>query len=111
MKQPQKKKLKLKVNRNIRDFVDYDYLKDLTQEQLEFMEKFTDEFYCNGHSKEGSLHSELPEYESKLKKQEFDNTNARNRDAFGFCKNTGRLNSYLDEDYPPNKQKKKKLEE
>jgi hypothetical protein len=63
--------------------VDYDYRDQLSDEEKDWLDKFTDEYYCNGHTKKDSLHEE------SHKKELFDKTNAENRDLFGVSSCSG----------------------
>jgi hypothetical protein len=82
-----------KVRKNVKDFVDMDYLDKLSPEEREFMTMFTDEYYCGGHNKPNSLHKEAfgnkydEEVEGKknIKQQLHGDMNAQNRDVVAIA--------------------------
>jgi hypothetical protein len=60
---------------------DADYLHKLSKDELDYYNKACSELYSNDHHKADSLHRELPNYETEVKKQMFLATNAANRDV------------------------------
>jgi len=76
--------------RTRREYIDYDYLKELNPEEYKFMQKFTDEYY-GGAIRVGddeSLHNT-----DELRKDCYNRNNRQNRDIMGLAKTTGRLDS------------------
>ncbi len=63
----------------VREFMDFDYLAKLTPEELEFLNKFADEFYDN-HFKNNE--TDLHPAKSADRKRCYDTENARNRDMW-----------------------------
>ena len=59
------------------EFVDYDYLDKLSEEELRFLDQFTEEYYRNYFKRENAL---TPPGEARRKY--FDRNNARNRDRW-----------------------------
>jgi hypothetical protein len=79
---------RLQKNKNTKarqDLIDYDYLKNLTKEELEFLNQFTDEFYCANFTGD-TLHSK------ELQKDCEDRNNSRNRDLLTVKTITGGIN-------------------
>lgn len=77
--------LKPKYNSRVRqEYLDYDYLDKLNEEELNWLNKFTAE-WNNAEIKEGDPNA-IHDY-SKHKKEIFDRNNARNRDLYGHVKN------------------------
>lgn len=65
----------------LRDFIDADYLQDLTEEERNWYYQFENEFYNNNHRK-GTIIKESPDYESKIKKELDSQNNAARRDVY-----------------------------
>jgi hypothetical protein len=91
----------LYIRKNVRAYVDMDYLKSLPPKERAFMQKFIDEYYCGGYYKEGSLHRKAfgKDYELKIKKQMVKKMNAENRDVEGIAKcakMTDNLDDFVD---------------
>lgn len=79
-------RLKTKNNTKARqDLIDYDYLKQLTREELQFLNQFTDEFYCANFAGE-TIHPK------DLQKDCEDRNNSRNRDLLTIKQITGGVN-------------------
>ncbi len=82
-----------KIRRNVKKYVDMDYVDLLPDEDKEFLRKFTDEYYCGGHGKPNSLHRETfgDAYDTGTDdnlsiKQEMNlDMNAQNRDVTGIA--------------------------
>lgn len=79
-----------RYNSKIRqEYIDYDYKTKLTEEEKEFLNKFTEEYYGAGldyDNLENNIHN-TPE----LKKACTDRNNAQNRCLYGISKATGKL--------------------
>lgn len=77
-----------------RDVIDYDYLHKLSEEELEFLSKFTDEFVgaslCKEEDRNTNLDKDLHRTR-KLRKSLRDSNNAKNRDTYSVMKTVGRL--------------------
>lgn len=79
---PKDSSLKTTLNSKVRqEFLDYDYLNDLTQEEYDWLAAFTHEDNCANFSHGGQ--KVLPR-KKEMKKAMYDKNNARNRDAFGI---------------------------
>lgn len=77
---------KIRIRRNVKGYADMDYIEKLSPEQKAYMDKFVDEYYCNGHGKEGSLHREALGDSYKSHKKELHlNHNAQNRDILSIA--------------------------
>jgi hypothetical protein len=79
---------KYTLRRNVRDYIDYDYLEKLSFEELQFLHKFTEEFYC-GKVKKGD--KKAFHKTNRKRKECYNRNNAINRDAFAIAKCSGRL--------------------
>lgn len=79
---------KYTLRRNVRDYVDYDYLENLSFKDLQFLHKFTEEYYC-GKVKKGD---KTAFHKSNRKRKEcYNRNNQINRDAFSIAKCLGKL--------------------
>lgn len=79
---PKDSSLKTNLNSKVRqEFLDYDYLNQLTQEEYDWLAAFTHEDNCANFSHGGQ--KVLPRKKA-VKKEMYDKNNARNRDAFGI---------------------------
>lgn len=76
---------KTKATRARKDLLDYDYLKKLNAEELEFLNQFTDEYYCANFSGE-TIHPK------ELKKDCEKRNNDRNNDLLTVKEITGGVN-------------------
>jgi hypothetical protein len=76
---------KKKNTRARKDVIDYDYLHQLTKEELKFLNQFTDEFYC-ANFKGDTLHSK------DLQKDCEKRNNDRNNDLLTIKEITGGIN-------------------
>lgn len=76
---------KTKSTRARKDLLDYDYLKKLNAEELEFLNQFTDEYYCANFSGE-TIHPK------ELKKDCEKRNNDRNNDLLTVKEITGGVN-------------------
>lgn len=80
--------------KNRQELIDYDYLHKLSDEELKFLNTFTEEFVGARLNHPGDvLHNS-----KELKKDCFDRNNARNRDIFTRAKVDGSLD-YLEDLY------------
>lgn len=113
MKKPKKiKKRKKHANldplynpRVRREYIDYDYTKDLSKEDLDFLSQFTGEYY--GASVEVRKNSSKIKaqrtvkskhlHKDMLAKPLFDNNNKRNNDLLGVTKVNGLLSDIKDQ--------------
>ncbi len=69
------------------DLVDYDYVESLTEEEKEWLNRFTEEYVHANFKHEGKqLHKT-----KKMKKTCYDANNSRNRDIFTKSKAAGQL--------------------
>ena len=77
---------KNRLRRNVSKKSDMDYWDKLNPKQKEFMLQFENEYYCNAHGKQGSLHRKAfkSEYEKTVKKDMYLQHNAENRDLYGI---------------------------
>lgn len=75
---------KKKYRRAVQDHIDYDYKHKLNQEDLDFLNQFTEEFYHNKLAGPDSLHRERLSEEKfdQIKEENFESNNSRNRDSF-----------------------------
>lgn len=86
---------KAKSTRARKDIIDYDYLKKLTSEELQFLNQFTDEFYCANFTGE-TLHPKVlvnskgEEYNAKTDCEK--RNNDRNNDLLTIKEITGGVN-------------------
>jgi hypothetical protein len=76
---------KTKSTRARKDLLDYDYLKKLNAQELEFLNQFTDEYYCANFSGE-TIHPK--EYKKDCEKR----NNDRNNDLLTVKEITGGVN-------------------
>lgn len=92
--QPKQKKISLrdyprlnkaKTTRARKDLIDYDYLSKLSKSELEFLNKFSDEFYCANFKGE-TLHPK------ELQKDCESRNNGRNNDLLTVKEITGGIN-------------------
>lgn len=65
----------------IREFVDADYLSKLSKEEREWYYQFENEYYNNNHRK-GEIINKQDNYESEIKKELDDQSNATRRDVY-----------------------------
>lgn len=89
---------KNRLRRNVAKKSDMDYWDKLNKEQKEFMLTFENEFYCNAHGKNGSLHRKAlgKEYDSKVKSEMYLQHNAENRDLYAIAESVEFLVQYSD---------------
>ena len=89
-----------KFRANMRSYVDCDYKKQLSPEDLEYLNKFEDEYYANGVSKKNSIHRDSlsPEDFNRCKKETFDATNAQNRDLYGISATSPNYLKFIDDE-------------
>lgn len=72
--------LERKFNKkNVREFIDFDYVAKLTPEEAEFLNKFSEEFYGNHFKNDGT---DLHPQKTASRKRCYDAENARNRDTW-----------------------------
>jgi hypothetical protein len=76
---------KSKTTRARKDIIDYDYLKQLSASELEFLNQFTDEFYCANFSGD-TIHPK------NLQKDCETRNNQRNNDLLTIKEITGGIN-------------------
>lgn len=79
------------------EHIDYDYLEGLSEEELKFLSKFTDEYYgavVDVENLENNLVATTPE----LKKECQTRNNAQNRCEYGIAKASNRLDEMPDND-------------
>jgi hypothetical protein len=76
---------KAKTTRARKDIIDYDYLKQLTPAELEFLNQFTDEYYCANFAGD-TLHPR------ELKQDCEKRNNLRNNDLLTVKEITGGIN-------------------
>jgi len=81
-----KKKLKwVRVRKNVKQYVDMDYLSSLKGKDKDFMINFIDEYYSGSFNKKDSLHRKAFGDDYEEKKVEFYlNNNAQNRDTYSI---------------------------
>lgn len=106
-------KKKIAIRKNVREFVDADYLDSLNEEELDYYYQFINEYYCNSHRDENSLHKqhlgdkydkELSEYINAYGrpitiKQAMDrDTNLKNVDIYGLNRCSNKLDN-IDDQY------------
>lgn len=89
---------KIWIRNNVKGLVDMDYLDKLSPEEKEFMNKFTDEYYAGGFTKEDSLHRQAfgEEYETKIKKEMYFKHNGENRCVTGIASGSDYLTNIDD---------------
>jgi len=68
------------------EVVDYDYLDDLSKQDLAFLRKFTDEYYQGSFQHDNPLHKSL-----KAQRGCYLMNNCRNRDVYAIAKVTQKL--------------------
>jgi hypothetical protein len=76
---------KTKATKARKDLLDYDYLDKLGKEELEFLNQFSDEYYC-ANFKGDTIHAK------KFKKDCEDRNNKRNSDLLTIKEITGGIN-------------------
>ena len=101
-----------KFRANVKPFADCDYKKGvknqhgelviraLNKEELDFYEKFENEYYCNTINREGSLHKEIlndDDFE-RCKKETFAMNNSQNRDIYGIAATSEHYLTFIDDD-------------
>lgn len=93
-------KKKNKFRNNVRDFVDADYKSKLSKADLEWYNKFENEYYSNALDGENSIHKKnLTEEQHKVaKKETFDATNAQNRDVYAIASCSANYLQFIDDD-------------
>lgn len=65
-------------HKKVRDFIDFDYLDKLSPAELDWLNKFSTEFYsANFNNDESDLHQTVIK-----RRQLYNSNNARNRDAY-----------------------------
>lgn len=82
------------MNKYRRDFVDYDYLNQLDKEALEFLNKFTNEYYHNDfvdaetdiHGKFNEIYDEPEEYKETYTKRKYVKKNNPNEKIDPYTK-------------------------
>lgn len=83
--------LKKQYNSRVRqEYMDQDYIRDLTEEEKTFLNQFNEEYYgakLDFQNLENNLHNN-----EELKKDCTDRNNARNRCAYGIAKAGNRIN-------------------
>lgn len=86
-------KYKLNVTTNLRKtYLDYDYLEKLTPEQLNWLDRFTDEYYGGGFEKEnGEFTKDNLHKTDALRKDCYNRNNAQNRCIFNRQNSLGAL--------------------
>ena len=103
-------KKKNKINANVREFADADYRKKLSKDEQAWYDQFENEYYCNAHPAENSLHrTELgSDYDKKvvgkdsfgrdvnLKRQMWNNEYARRNDIQGNARASNRMSNVAD---------------
>jgi hypothetical protein len=95
--QPKKRN---KFRSNVRKFVDSDYKKKLSPEDLSWLNQFENEYYANALNREGSIHrTNLTEEQFKIaKKETFDSVNAQNRDTYAIASTSANYLKFIDDD-------------
>lgn len=78
--------------KNRAEFIDYDYVHKLSEEDKEYLNKFTEE-YVNASFKKGKRHIQKGK---EFKKESYDRNNARNRCQWSDAKKTGHAD-YLED--------------
>jgi len=77
--------LEPRLNSRVRqEFLDYDYIGDLSEEEKDFLNKFSGEFYGGTFSKDGS---DITANDVEGYRASYNRNNARNRDLFGLIRN------------------------
>ncbi len=69
------------------DLVDYDYIDSLTEEEKDWLNRFTEEYVHANFKHDGKVLQKT----KKLKKACYDSNNSRNRDIFTKSKAAGQL--------------------
>lgn len=89
-------KKKIKYGLKVKDFVDFDYLKKLNEEEYNFLMTFINEFYCCRGARDDSLHVKMlgPE----IKKDVYRDNNSRTTDLYNYAKMGGNMKQH-NEDY------------
>ncbi len=94
------RKKRNKFRANIQSFVDCDYKHKLTKEELDWYERFEDEYYSNATRKKDSIHrQELSEEQLAVAIKETDDmTNSQNRDSYGIASTSRSYLEFIDDD-------------
>lgn len=61
-------------------------IRPLTEEEKDWLNRFNDEYCANNHAQPNSIHRQLDDYESKLKKEMYATTYRRNSDLYARLK-------------------------
>ena len=72
--------------KNRREYVDFDYLDKLSEEELDLLDSFSAEYYGASVKGKDRLHENKFHNTEELKKSVTDANNARNRDLYGIAK-------------------------
>lgn len=98
--------LSKKYNTKVRqELIDYDYLGKLSEEEKEWLNKFSEEYNSGSFKKTeaGNYSTKNLHRSKKLRKDCYDRTNSRNRDVFSITKandmlkDADKLNFHLEE--------------
>lgn len=86
--------------RTRREFIDYDYVNQLSKEEIEFLKKFTDEYYGGGNFKRNedrTFNYSKNAHKTDIERRECYKRNARqSRDLYNLLKISGRLENIGD---------------
>jgi hypothetical protein len=73
---------KYTLRKNVRDYVDFDYLDKLSEAEKRWLHQFVEEYYCGKVKKNNkkTIHNT-----DKMRKECYNRNNAINRDLYSIC--------------------------
>lgn len=73
---------KYTLRKNVREYIDFDYVDQLSEDEKKWLHKFVEEYYCGKVKKDdrSALH-----HTDKLRKDCYNNNNRINRDVYSIC--------------------------
>lgn len=77
-------------NLNVHEYLDYDYVTQLTDKEKEFLNKFSEEYYRAYFKKDAKKHL----HKKKDRKSVYASNNARNRDLYSEARKKGQLDLF-----------------
>jgi len=73
---------KYTLRKNVREYIDFDYIQKLSEDEKKWLHTFVEEYYCGKVSKNNAnaLHTS-----KELRKECYDRNNRINRDLYSIC--------------------------